>query len=71
MLTFPCQQQKDKTKVTLNDHVENRFIALNLAGEGPVWGPWEKGSGHIATKGELTPLGKKIRQLCSEREANY
>ena len=63
MLTFQCRQQKDKTEVNLNDKVGKRFIALNLAGEGPVWGPWGQGSGHIATKGELTPLGKKIRQF--------
>ena len=69
MLTFQCRQQKDKTEVNLNDKVGKRFIALNLAGEGPVWGPWGQGSGHIATKGELTKLGRQIRQLCTEKGA--
>ena len=59
----------DQSVVELNNFVGDRFIALNLAGEGPVWGPWSEGSGHMSTKGELTRLGEKIRQLCSDRKA--
>ena len=45
-----------------------RLRYLDLRGEGPLWGPGGEAR-HIATLGELTPVGRRVRATCEALDA--
>ena len=51
------------------DQLEDRLHWLDIRSRGPLWGPIEDGSRHVATRGALTPAGRRLRHYCESVKA--
>ena len=49
-------------------NLNGRLRYLDLRGEGPLWGPVGEAT-HIATPGDLTPVGRRLRATCEVLDA--
>ena len=49
--------------------INDRLHVLPMHGYGPVWAPAAGGSRHIATLGELTETGRRLREHCEKHGA--
>ena len=49
-------------------NLNGRLRYLDLRGEGPLWGPVGEAT-HIATPGDLTPVGRRLRATCEALDA--
>ena len=61
-LTNVCPWAKDPS-------INGRLEVLPMRGTGAVWAPAASGSQHIATVGELTPVGEALRTHCERTKA--
>jgi len=52
-----------------DDATGDRLHWIDMSPHGPLWGPSDSGSRHIATSAELTPAGRAIRWVCQSFDA--
>lgn len=59
-----CRDMEHALHWLTPEAIRNRVHWIDASPHGPLWGPSEDGSRHVATMAGLTPVGRAIRAFC-------